>query len=294
MTEPTEQKGNAILKATHYGVVRIGDISIECAVLEDGRSGFIQRQLMQAIGFAKKNPGDRLGRFLAEFAPSALNSLGKSWSPTVIKMPNGPRANWVQTGVLTDIVSGVVDAALDGRLHHRQQRFVGPCRAILMALANVGEEALIHEATGYQYVREPNALQDLFTKLIRQTAADWERRFPPDYYKAVCKLFRISYDGNHRPLPSIIGQVTERWVYVAVFPPAIVQEIKSRKRSEKLHQWLTQENGLRLLESQIEIITTLAATSADYQDFRARCIARWPQPGQQLAMIYPTDREMAA
>ena len=278
------------LRATHYGVVRIGDeIAIECAVLEDGRAGFIQRQLMEAIGFATKNPGDRFGRFLAEIAPNLLTENGKSWSPVVVRMPNGARAKWVRSGLLTEVVSGVIDAALDGRLHPQRAGFIKPCRTILMALANVGEEALIHEATGYQYVREPDALQDLFTRLIRQEAADWERRFHPDYYRATCKLFGIRYGEHHRALPSIIGQITLRWVYEAVFPPAIVQEIKTRKRSEKLHQWLTKENGLRLLESQIQMITTLAATSTDYRDFEARCLARWPQPGQQLAMIYPVQ-----
>ena len=277
------------LRTTHYGVVRIGDISIECAVLEDGRSGFIQRQLMQAIGFTEKSRSGRFRRLLAEIAPKTLIELDKSQWPVSISLPQGGRANLIPCGILTGLVSDVVDAALEGRLHPQRAGLVAPCQMILKALAKVGEEALIHEATGYQYVREPNALQDLFTRLIRQAAADWERRFHPEYYSAVCKLFGIRYGGHHRALPSVIGMVTLRWVYEAVFPPAIVQEIKSRRRSEKLHQWLTAENGLRLLESQVEMITTLAATSVDYKDFEARCIARWPQPGQQLAMIYPTQ-----
>jgi len=38
-------------KITHFGTVKIGDIALDAAVLEDGRRGFIQKQLAQAIGF---------------------------------------------------------------------------------------------------------------------------------------------------------------------------------------------------------------------------------------------------
>ena len=282
-----KQRESVLPRATHYGAIKFGDMQIECAVLPDGSRHYVQRALHKALGFANTS-GSRFANFMAKFAPNALNKMGETESPILAILPDGYRAKLYRSGILTEVASGVVDAALDGNLSEKHAHLLGPCRAIYKALARTGEEALIDEATGYQYHREPNALQDLFTKLILKTAPDWERRFQPDYYRAVCKLFGFPYGEKHRPLPGVIGQITLRWVYGAVFPPEIVEEIRTRKKSEKLHQWLTAD-GLRLLDQQIKFITMLAETSTDPRDFEARCIARWGIPGQQLAMIFPRN-----
>ena len=65
-------------RVSHYGTIKIGDLAFEGVVLEDGTRGYVQRQLFQAIGFHGKNPGNRIGRFLAEIAPNALKLIEKS------------------------------------------------------------------------------------------------------------------------------------------------------------------------------------------------------------------------
>lgn len=60
---------------------------------------------------------------------------------------------------------------------------------MLTKAATTGEVALIDEATGYQHHRAPDALQELISKLLRQSCASWERRFHPDYYRAIYRLF---------------------------------------------------------------------------------------------------------
>ncbi len=149
--------------------------------------------------------------------------------------------------------------------------------------------ALIDEATGYQYHREPDALQDLLTKLIRETASDWERRFHPDYYQALCHLFGWRY-GRHRALPSVIGQITLRWVYEVILPPEIIAEAKSRCRSEKIHQWL-KDGGIKLLEKQRDAVEMMARGSVDYKDFDTRCSLAFYKQNQQMGMLFPASTE---
>ena len=74
-------------------------------------------------------------------------------------------------------------------------------------------------------------MQELFTKLIRQSASDWERRFHPDFYESVYRLFGWSYSPS-RPKPYIVGKITLEWVYEPVFPPEILIEIKEREVQE--------------------------------------------------------------
>jgi len=47
-------------KATHTGVLEIGDIALPCAVLEDGARVFTQQGLLEAIGRSKNAPGRAL------------------------------------------------------------------------------------------------------------------------------------------------------------------------------------------------------------------------------------------
>lgn len=270
----------------YYGTIHIGSIALECVVLADGKSGYVKRQFLEAIGVKGKNLSTRFHRFLAEIAPNALTLLEKSEYP-VVKMPSGGNAHFIPSGVLTEVVAGVMDAAIDGTLHAQRQHLVKPCQAIYRALARTGEEALIHEATGYQYHRAPDALQDLFARLIRNTAADWERSFHPDFYQAIYRLFGWQYDPA-KPKPHIVGKITLQWVYEPVFPPEILVAIKERQGSEKMHQWLTDEGGLKLMEKQRDAVMMIARSSADHQDFEARCSVAFFRRGQ-ISILYPFD-----
>lgn len=268
-----------------YGTIHIGDIDLECVVLADGTSGYVKRQFLEAIGVKGKNLSTRFRDFLAEIAPNALNIIEKSESP-VIKMPSGGTASFVPAGVLTEVVAGVMDAAIDGKLHAQRRHLVQPCQAIYRALARTGEAALIDEATGYQRNRAPDYLQTLFDKLIRQTAMDWERRFHPDFYESVYRLFGWAYNPT-KPKPYIIGRITLEWVYEPVFPPEILTEIKDRQDSEKMHQWL-QDGGLTLLEKQKDAVMMIARSSFDYKDFYNRCATAFFKRGQ-MPILYPRE-----
>lgn len=276
-------------KVTHYGTIELmPGVFFECAVLDDGRRGFIQKQMVKSLGFIEKTRSGRFDAFCAKIGINSLkNNDNSEWPVLEVEMPHGGIATWVPNEILRDVVKSGMIAFGQGKLTKQQAHIGQRCVELGTAMIGVALAALIDEATGYQYVREPTALQDLFGRLIRQTAMDWERRFHPEYYSALCKLFGFAYGNRHRPLPSVIGNITERFVYLAVFPKEIVAEIKTRKRSERLHQWLTADDGLKVLERQIHDVTAIARSSVDYKDFEARCAQAFYKPGQQLSMIYP-------
>lgn len=284
----TQATSNELPRVTHYGTIRIDTLAFDCVVLEDATRGYVQSQLMQAIGFRKTNPSTQFRRFLTETAPNALILVEKT-KYEVVKMPHGGLANFAPAGILTEIVTGVIDAALDGKLHTQRRGLIKPCQAINRALAKTGEVALIDEASGYQYHRAPDALQDLFSRLIRETCSDWERRFHPDYYEALYRLFGWQYQ-NQSQRPQVIGLITDRFVYGSVFPQEIMDEIRERRdtlgRFDKLHQWL-QAGGLSLLEKQIAAVTMIARSSIDYFDFKARCKIAFYSKGQ-LGLLFPS------
>lgn len=271
-------------RVSHYGTIHIGDLSFDGVVLEDGTRGYVSRQLLQTIGFKKNIPVPRFRQILSEIAPNALNLIDKSGSPVVI-MPHGGHAKFLPVGILSEIVTGVIDSALSGALHTQRANLIAPCQVINKALTITGEAALIDEATGYQYHREPDALQDFISRILRQTCATWERRFHPDYYEAIFALFGWKYTGQPRK-PSVVGQITARWVYESVFPTGIMGELRERRGDDKLHQWLTAEGGLPLLEKQINAVTMIARSSTDLADFNNRCAIAFHTKGQ-MGFVFP-------
>ena len=274
-----------LVKVTHYGTVYFSaDVECEALVLANGERGFNRHQIIQAVGFNKNITTPRFQQILVEIAPNTLILFEKNSSP--VRMPNGATATFISCDVIPEFASGIIHQALDGTLHPQRKILIAPCLRIQDSLAKVGIASLIDEATGYQYHRAPDALQDLFNKLLRQSASDWERRFHPDFYESVYRLFGWAYHPA-RPKPFIIGKITLEWVYEPVFPAEILTEIKERQHSEKMHQWL-HDGGLTLLEKQKDAVMMIARSSFDYKDFYNRCATAFFKRGQ-IPILYPRE-----
>lgn len=272
-----------ILTASHYGVVHFGDLDCEAVVLTTGERGYVRKELAKLLGFHESHKGGRFVRFMAEIAPNSLSLLEKSSGP--ILLPSGRQTQFFPAGIIADVATSVVDAAIQRTLHKARRGIVPNCMKIMRALATTGEVALIDEATGYQYHRAPDALQELISKLLRQTCASWERRFHPDYYRALYRLFGWKYQGHDQNPPHVVGQITQRWVYGSVLPATLIDEIRARKDiSQKHHQWLS-DQGLATLESQIHAVTAIARSSTCYRDFDRRCEAAFAGAALQLGLL---------
>lgn len=127
---------------------------------------------------------------------------------------------------------------------------------------------------------------DLIPLLLRVDIAEWELRFPPEYYYALAKTTRTKYTGHSGGTPAIYGQITDKWVYGCILPKEVYFELKARKHeSEKMHQWLT-DGGQELLDKQISLVTAVAMSSADYKDFESRMMSLSERKGQ-LGFVYP-------
>ncbi len=115
-TNQKDKSAKSLPKVSHYGTIKVDDLALDCVVLENGHRGYVQTKLLQAIGFKSKNLSLRFRHFLAEVAPNALVLIDKSESPVIV-MPSGGHANFLPTGILPEIASGVINHALAGTLH---------------------------------------------------------------------------------------------------------------------------------------------------------------------------------
>lgn len=127
---------------------------------------------------------------------------------------------------------------------------------------------------------------NLLPLFLRDTAAEWELRFTPAYYHALARMSGTVYSGHAGGTPPLYGQITDQWVYGCILPDDVHAELKARRqRAEKMHQWMT-EGGAEVLDRQIALVTAIAASSADYPDFKARMMSVSSRGGQ-LGFVYP-------
>lgn len=127
---------------------------------------------------------------------------------------------------------------------------------------------------------------NLLPLFLRDTAAEWELRFTPAYYRALARMSGTVYSGHAGGTPPLYGQITDQWVYGCILSDDVHAELKARRqKSEKMHQWMT-EGGAEVLDRQIALVTAIAASSADYPDFKARMMSV-SNRGGQLGFVYP-------
>lgn len=149
--------------------------------------------------------------------------------------------------------------------------------------AREAKKALIR---AFSNARNQAGLDAAINLILLPKASVWEKRFPDSYYKSLAQITKTTYDVHANGTPYIFGQITNKWVYQALLPHEVYNELRERKdKSEKMHQWLT-SGGQAKLDQHIQIVTLMAQSSSDLRDFEARCIQAFGMPGQ-LRIIYP-------
>jgi hypothetical protein len=101
----------SVLTASHYGVVRFGDLECEAVVLLGGERGYVRRALAKMFGFNAVYQGSRFAQFLAEIAPNTLEALGKTGLP--ILLSSGRKGQFFPAGFIPEVSTGVVTEAHD-------------------------------------------------------------------------------------------------------------------------------------------------------------------------------------
>ncbi len=251
-------------KATHDGVVEIGDLSIPCAVLEDGTRVLSERGVTKALGGKrggshwrrmKQNPdgaylpvfisANNIKPFIEEELEAALSS------PLMYTTTSGTKAHGVLATTLPQICNVWLKARDADALHSSQIHIAKQADILIRGLAHVGIIALVDEATGYDKVRDHLALQAILNKYLTDEWAKWSKTFPDDFYQELFRLkgISISQPASSGKRPSYVGHWTNDIIYSRL-APGVVKELKAKNprrpsgsRARKHHQHLTRDYG---------------------------------------------------
>jgi hypothetical protein len=150
--------------AIYSGSLPIGDITIDCAVLEDGTRILAQHAVHRAFGskvkggaHAKRIKANNMGADIPNL-PSFIsavnlrafinNDLAKGLiSPIFYTFTNGGRpAKGIRAQLLPEICDVYIQAQKEGKLHPTQEHMAAQAEVLMKAFAKVGIVALVDEA----------------------------------------------------------------------------------------------------------------------------------------------------
>ncbi|WP_022880538.1 P63C domain-containing protein [Microbacterium sp. B19] len=257
----------------------IGDIAIECYVLNDDTRVITQASMLRALGRSVRVPG-------AEGADESLPPILRAKSirpyvdgvieqaqPIAFKLPNGVRANGYRADLLPTICEIYLAARADKALPPNQAHIARQAEILVRALAHVGIIALVDEATGYQEIRTKDALAQILEAFVARELQPWVKTFTPDYYREMFRLRGVPYDPASVHRPQYFGALTNDIVYDRL-APGVKEELKAaQKKAEKsgrMFQHLTQSIGYPKLREHLGSVLTLMKLSDDWGEFKAK------------------------
>lgn len=288
-----------IEKATHSGTLTIGEMKFPCSVLSDGSRILTQSDFMEGMGMyysgwvAKNKPegGAEVPHFLAfkSLAPFIQKHLGDPQSIVIkYRTERGSLAHGIRAEIIPKICEVWLDAEEHGKLGERQKSIAQKAKGLMRALAHVGIVALVDEATGYQNVRNKEALQALLDVYLKKEFATWAKRFPDEFYKEIFRLRGWAWNSLSVKRPILVGKFTNDIVYERL-APGILEELQVRNpRDDKgrlkvaNHQYLTEDVGHPALAQHLHAIIGLMRASSSWDQFMTLLNLAFPKKGSVL------------
>ncbi|WP_422928590.1 P63C domain-containing protein [Singulisphaera sp. PoT] len=245
-------------------------------------------------GGASGKTGDRLASFaggeaLKPFISKELLSGIKN--PIVFRSLAGRVSYGYEATILVDLCDAVLAARQAGALRKQQLHIAERCEILMRGFAKVGIIALIDEATGYQSDRPDDELRRLLSLYVEEAAQPWRKVFIDEFYEQLARLWDLSWKPGSSEKPLAFAKLTEILIY-GQLPPGVLEELRSKNpiaydtggRRRKHHQHLTPDVGLKHLQHQLDLVTTLMRVSSNLQQFKE--LFRRSRPGADHQRLF--------
>ena len=158
----------------------------------------------------------------------------------------------------------------------------------LSACATVGLEALIDEATGYQFEREEDALQVKLAAFLEDEMRSWEKTFPDELWQEFGRL--TGWSGSLSKRPKYWGKLVMELIYDKL-DEDVANWLRANapvpRYGQNYHQWLSSQYGLKKLIEHIWMVIGMARTCHSIRELRDQVNAHYGKIPIQLRMYLP-------
>jgi P63C domain len=242
---------------------------------------FVQQKTLGIKGagsyWQKKREGEK-GALLPEYVsakylqPFISDEIRAKLLDSVSYKPkNGPEASGIPATVLPEICDIWIKAKEKGALNPSQQEIADKAYILLRAFAKVGIIALVDEATGYQEVRDRQALQEILRRYISGALLEWTKTFPLEFYKEIFRLKGWAW--NDGKMPPVVGKYINDLVYGRL-APGVLEELQRINpitekgwRKHQHHRYLTRDIGHPELKRRLYELLGMARASETWEKF---------------------------
>lgn len=274
------------LQAHWSGQLNLGGAPIDCYVLNNGERVISLRAAVSAI--ADADSGD-LAKFIgvSSMKPFIDKDLVLAELLEFVIPGTQFKGSGLTTGVFEQILRAYVRALHEGApLTDRQREIAIKCAVISAGLIRSGLDALVDEATGYQYERAEDALQVKLRAFIADELREWEKTFPDELWQEFGRL--TNWQGALHSRPKWWGKLVIELIYDTL-DKDVAKYLKDNKPPQGVHwhRQLTENLGARQLVSRCFEIIGMAKTCTTIRELRDRVAEHYGNRTVQLTLTLP-------
>lgn len=277
-----QTKGDEKLpEALYRGDLPIMNVSLPCYVLNNGQRVIGRTSTTEMLTGIKGGGG--LEKYLSVSSLKRFINIGLVLERMVeFKLPEVSGLDKAVKGLpadlLIEICQGFVSALEAHSLNNsnvsltpRQIEMAIKASMFLSACAKVGLDALIDEATGFQYDRAKDALEVKLKAYLVDELRKWEKTFPDVLWTEFGRL--TGWKGGVIKRPKYWGKLVMELVY-EYLDADVAQWLKENaptpKHGMNYHQWLSGQYGLKKLVEHIWMLVGIAKTCRTMTELRDR------------------------
>ena len=282
--------------AEHRGFLSVFDPPVPCYVLDNGlrvvgrtsatefltgiKGGGALEKYIDASALKPFISRDKVLEEMVAFRLLEVEGLGKA-------------VKGLRSDAFIELCQGFVAAMMahllgTAKLTDRQLEMAAKASVFLSGCAKVGLDALIDEATGYQYERAEDALQLKLRAYLEDEMRKWERTFPPELWIEFGRLTGWSHSVTKRP--KYWGKLVMELVYQYLDPDVakwLKENAPSPRHGQNYHQWLTAQFGLKKLVEHIWMLIGVARSCHTMLELRDRMAELNGQRAVQMRFYMP-------
>ena len=275
----------------------VGDIEIQCYVLENEIRVLSLRTLQSGIGMSEgggKGGARKIPALMARLAEKGIDIMGldvRANDPIRFITPAGSIADGYDATILPDICAVLINAAREDSLDRRYKHLAARAAQLQHGFATLGIIGLVDKITGYDDFKKAGDFGRIIEAFVAKDMRPYVPKFPPEYYREICRLRDIPYDPTSVKRPSYFGHLTNKVIYHRL-APGVWKELKHKaKKSEvvakpHLHRFLTGDIGDPRLRDVISKNVAVMQLSDNWFDFLSKLDRVLPPFSQTLQLPF--------
>jgi P63C domain. len=270
----------------HRGVLKLDNYDISCYVVthSDGTEIRVlsQSEVVKLISGGRDS--GNLQRYLSSAALQTTlpHEISNNYEDNlmIINSSNGS-VKGVKASIVVDICNAYLKARSLGLLKPNQLKLAEQSEIFISALAKTGIDALIDEATGYQYFRKANDLQAKFVAYISEGYRKWTETFPREFFMHLYRLEGATPPLIVEPYPKRFGKYVMQFVYDTMDPEIAdyLRKNNPNPSGKKHHHQRFTDYGYKALTDHLFSVLGVAKASPNMEKFK-----------ENLAFAFPNAR----